>query len=69
MAELYVQAYINGGMTAFEVIQHGDFFEIAHDGKIVATMKHQNGWQQVSGDRLPEEVIESIGQQIHKPLA
>ncbi len=64
---IYVQAYYNGGMTGFEIIPNGDYFEVARDGGIIATLKRIPTWHQVSGDRLPDEVIESMAQQIEKP--
>jgi len=64
--EKHIQVDYNGDTTGFQVVQHGNFFEIAKDGKIIATLRHENGWQQVSGDRLPDDVIASIGVQIIK---
>lgn len=66
-SSFYVQAYYNGGMTGFEIIPHDDYFEVARDGKIIATLRHSGNWQQVSGDRLPDDALQSIYQQIDQP--
>lgn len=64
---LYVQAYYQGGMTGFEVLCGDGIYRIARDGGIIATLKHDIKWYQVSGDPLPAEVVQSIGMQIEKP--
>ncbi|MDB4925783.1 hypothetical protein [Mucilaginibacter sp.] len=64
---LYVQAFYNGGMTGFEIIPRGDHFDVARNGEIIAALQHGQTWQQISGKRLPDEVLQSIYQQIEKP--
>ncbi|MDB5158503.1 MAG: hypothetical protein JWR50_3210 [Mucilaginibacter sp.] len=64
---MYVQAYYKGGMTGFEVIANSNEYKIARNGEIIATLRHDNTWQQISGEKLSEEVIESIAMQIEKP--
>ncbi|HEY9535663.1 MAG TPA: hypothetical protein VIQ77_14070 [Mucilaginibacter sp.] len=64
---LYVQAYYQGGMTGFEVLCSDDIYQVARDGRIIATLRHDTQWHQLSGDPLPDDVIESIGMQIEKP--
>ena len=60
----YVQAFYHGGMTSFEIIPDGRHYCIAADGKIIAELRHDNDWEQISGEQLPKEVLESIYQQI-----
>jgi len=64
---LYIQAYYQGGMTGFEVLCSEGVYRVARDGRIIATLQRDAQWRQLSGDPLPEEVIESIGMQIDKP--
>ncbi|MDB5115652.1 MAG: hypothetical protein JWQ79_1144 [Mucilaginibacter sp.] len=64
----YIEAYYNGGMTGFEIIPRDAHFKIAKNGHIIAVIKNNNdGWQQISGDKLPDEVLQSIYQQIDRP--
>lgn len=63
----YVQAYYNGGMTGFEIIPRGDYFDIARNGEIIATLQRSQTWQQIAGEQLPDDVLQSIYQQIEKP--
>ncbi len=62
----YVQAFYHGGMTSFEIIPDGKHYCIAADGKIIAELRYNNGWQQISGAQLPKEVLESIYLQIEQ---
>jgi hypothetical protein len=64
----YIQAYFKGGMTGFEVIPTvNNEYQLARNGAIIATVRHDKTWQQLSGDKLPDDVLESIGLQIEKP--
>lgn len=63
----YVQAYYNGGLTGFEIIPRDDDFLVANNGDIIAILHHGENWQQVSGKRLPDDVLQSLYQQIEKP--
>jgi len=60
----YVQVYFNGGMNGLEVIPQNNQFAIAYDGRIIAQIEHADGWRQVSGDKLPDDVLTSIYQEI-----
>jgi hypothetical protein len=64
---IYVQAYYRGGMTGFEVLCSDDIYKVFIDGHEIATLVRENKWKQVSGDPLPDEVVESIGMQIDRP--
>lgn len=64
---LYVQAYYRGGMTGFEVLCGDGIYQVFIDGHRIATLNRDNKWRQISGDPLPEEVVESIGLQIDRP--
>jgi hypothetical protein len=35
---LYVQAYYQGGMTGFEVLCSDDIYQVARDGRVIATL-------------------------------
>ncbi|MCQ6958290.1 hypothetical protein [Mucilaginibacter aquariorum] len=63
-AGFYVQAFYHGGMNSFEVTPAGDRFKVAYDGKLIAELQHNGGWQQVSGEALEEDVFVSIRQAI-----
>jgi hypothetical protein len=65
---IYIQAYYKGGMTGFEVIPGEDQYTVARNGEIIAVLKQSPNWNQVSGDKLPDDVLESIIQEIEKPL-
>jgi len=65
----YVQAFYHGGMNSFEVIPVSDRYEIATDGKIIAELFKSDKWSQISGQELPQEVLESICQQIEERKA
>jgi hypothetical protein len=66
----YVQAFYDGGMTGFEIIPNGDIYNIARDGKIIASIQHHhNNWQQLSGKQFAKEVLESICQEIEQKKA
>lgn len=64
---IYVQAYYRGGMTGFEVLCRDDIYSVFISGHEIATLIRENKWKQVSGDPLPDEVVESIGMQIDIP--
>jgi hypothetical protein len=64
---IYVQAYYKGGMTGFEVIPGQDQYTVARDGEIIAVLRRGPEWHQISGEKLPEDVFESIIQEIEKP--
>jgi hypothetical protein len=64
---IYIQAYYKGGMTGFEVIPGDDQYTVARDGEIIAVLRQSPDWHQISGDKLPDDVLESIIQQIEKP--
>jgi hypothetical protein len=65
----YIQAYYNGGLTGFEVIPNDGAFNIARNGEIIATLQRNPTWQQTAGEPLPDDVLQSIYQQIEKPEA
>jgi hypothetical protein len=60
----YVQAFYKGGMNSFEVIPDGNMYRIASDGKIIAELQNAGEWSQISGEQLPDEVLESIYMEI-----
>lgn len=60
----YVQAYYHGGMNSFEITPQDDRYQIAYDGDIVAELRHNEDWKQISGEPLDEDVFVSIRQAI-----
>lgn len=59
-----VQAFYHGGMNSFEVTPQGDRFKVAYDGKVIAELRHNEDWEQASGEPLEEDVFISIIQAI-----
>lgn len=64
---MYVQAYYKGGMQGFEIIPRDNYYEVAKNGEIIARLQHNKTWQQISGEQLPDDVLQSIYQQIERP--
>ena len=62
----YVQAFYHGGMTNLEIIPDAGHFCVASDGKIIAELHCNTVWEQISGVPLPQEVLESIYQQMEQ---
>jgi hypothetical protein len=61
---LYIQAFYNGGMNGFEIVPHGKSYSVAYDGKIIANIQHNEVWEQVSGETLPDDVLTTLYQGI-----
>jgi hypothetical protein len=60
----YVQAFYNAGMNSFEVTPREDSYQVAYDGQVIAVLRHNEDWEQVSGEPLEEDVFVSIKQAI-----
>jgi hypothetical protein len=60
----YVQAFYQGGMNSFGVTPGQNIFSVAYDGKVIAELRHNQEWQQVSGEPLEDDVFVSIKQAI-----
>jgi hypothetical protein len=60
----YVQAYYNGGMNSFEVIHNEGHFGVAYSGNVIAEIRNNENWGQISGDPLDKDVFISIKQAI-----
>jgi hypothetical protein len=64
LESFYVQAFYRGGMNSFEVTPQEDSYKVAYDGKIIAELRHNEEWEQVSGEPLDEDVFVSVKQAI-----
>jgi hypothetical protein len=63
-SSFYVHAFYHGGMKSFEVTPDKYGYSVAYDGQVIAVFQRNEGWVQVSGEKLDEDVFVSVEQAI-----
>ena len=51
---------IDGINHNYRITENGDRYGIEQDGVVIAEVAHDDLWKQLSGEPLPEKVLESI---------
>lgn len=56
-----VRALYEGGDVSFTIVPNEGHFGIMLYDKLIGEMQRNEEWEQVSGEQLPNEVIEALG--------
>jgi hypothetical protein len=54
------EATVNGQDHYFRITQNDDKYGIEQDGVVIAEVEHGERWQQINGQPLSKELLESI---------
>ncbi|NCD67992.1 hypothetical protein [Mucilaginibacter agri] len=61
---IILETDLNGQPVSFTIIPMESKFGIAYKGQVIAEVAYNEEWEQVSGDTMPGEVLQSIFQKI-----